>query len=429
MTLRKKKDKEQAPQTQKHVTVKEIPLVLNNDTYQRLTEARQETARVWNACVQIAQHLYHEDKWWVSEGELRKMLAGQFNLHSQCIQNVIEKYCENRENTSKLRRQGLTQWKYSWKHKKFYPVTWSYQGVIIQGKQITLKMGRGRKPIIMDLPVELPTVNRVELVYKDGKYSLHCAITELVKKPEKPGDKLAAIDVGEIHAMAITDSSEALIVTGRALRSIKQYRAKRLASINQAMSRCKKHSRKWKKLLKVKRKLLSRTRRQILDLNHKITRKVTDWCIEHKIGKVAIGNLDGVQRNTSKKKAVSKKQKSRKVNQKLSTWEFGKQTQLLEYKLSRYGIQLKKEDESYTSQTCPACGHRHKPKGRVFKCRCGYIEQRDVVGSLNFWRVNKYGEMKPQPTEKIIVKYLRPFVIRQKKVVVPAEPQALPKAG
>ena len=271
--------------------------------------------------------------------------------------------------------------------------------------------------------------NRVELVYKDGKYSLHCAITGLIEKPEKPGDKLAAIDLGEIHAMAITDSSEALIVTGRALRSIKQYRAKRLASINQAMSRCKKHSRKWKKLLMAKRKLLAKTRRQILDLTHKITRKVTGWCIEHKIGRVAIGNLDGVQRNTSRKKAALKKQKSRKVNQKLSTWEFGKQTQLLEYKLSRVGIQLKKEDESYTTQTCPACGHRHKPKGRVFKCRCGYIEHRDIVGSLNFWRVNKYGEMKPQPTGKIIVKYLRPFVLRQKKVVVPAEPQALPKAG
>lgn len=416
MALRKKTPKDS--QVQKHVTVAKIPLVINHDTFHRLTEARLEAAKVWNACVQIAQHFYFEDKYWISESELRKMLAGQFNLHSQCIQNVIEKYCENRENTSKLRKQGLTQWKYPWKYKKYYPVIWSSQGISLEGNKITLKMGRGRKPIVLDLPVALDQVNRVELVYQDGKYFLNCAITEVVEKPEKPGTKLAAIDLGEIHAMTITDGTEALIVTGRALRAIKQYRTKRLAGIQKAMARCKKHSRKWKKLLKAKRRVLSKTRRQILDLNHKITRIIANWCVKHQIGKVVVGTLDGVQRNTSKKK-------SKKVNQKLSQWEFGKQTQLLDYKLKRFGIKLTKKSEAYTSQTCPVCGHRHKPKGRVFKCHCGYTEHRDVVGSLNFWRLSLYGEMKPQPTTKLSLKYLRPFAYRQRKVVVVAEPQPL----
>jgi len=421
LAFRKKKEQN----SQKQVTVIEIPLAANPDIFQRLTKARLESARVWNACVQIACHLYIEDKYWVSESELRRLLAGQFTLHSQCVQNVIEKYCENRNTTSKHRRKGLTFWKYPWKTKKYYPAVWSSQGVVLNGKTITLKMGRGRKPIILNLPVTLTAVNRVELIYKDGKYSLNCAVTKTVEKPEAPGSKIAAIDMGEIHAMAVTDGADALIVTGRALRSVKQYRAKRLASIQKAMQGCKKNSRKWKKLLKTKRKLIAKTRRQILDLNHKITRKTADWCKDRQIGKVAVGLLDGVQRNTSSKKANPKKKiRSKKVNQKLSLWEFGKQTQLLEYKLKQNGIRLVKKSEAYTSQTCPECGHRHKPKGRVFKCRCGYKEHRDIVGALNFWRLNKYGEMKPQPTERIKPKYLRPSDF-QKKVVVVAEPQPL----
>lgn len=425
MALRKKK--EQDSRTQKQVTVVEIPLAVNQDTFRRLTKARLESARVWNSCVQIAQYLYSVDKHWVSESELRRMLAGQFNLHSQCVQNVIEKYCATRENTSGLRKQGLTHWKYPWKQKRYYPVIWSSQGVILENRKITLKMGRGRKPIMVNLPITLVAVNRVELVYKDGRYSLNCAVAEIVDKPEKPGDKIAAVDLGEIHAMTITDGNEALIVTGRALRSIKQYRAKRLASIQEVMQRCQKNSRKWKKLLKTKRKLLAKTRRQILDLNHKITHKAAKWCNERQIGKVVVGLLDGVQRNTTKKKATDPKKKirPRKVNQKLSTWEFGKQTQLLEYKLKQFGIRLDKKSEAYTSQTCPVCGHRHKPKGREYKCRCGYVQHRDVVGALNFWRLTKHGEMKPQPTEEIRTKYLRPFAFRQKKVVAVAEPQPL----
>ncbi len=428
MALRKKQEAKKSHK--KFVTVVEIPLTVDHETHHLLTAVRMEAARVWNACVQIAQYLYFEDKYWVSEKELRKMLAGQFKLHSQCIQNVIERYCENRDNTSKLRKQGLTRWKYPWKHKKYYPVIWSYQGVDLNGKTVTLKMGRGRKPIVLDLPMVLGQVNRVELVYKDRRYYLNCAITEVLKKPVKPGTKLVAIDMGEIHAMTITDGQEALIVTGRALRSIKRYRAKRLASIQRAITNYTKHSRKWRKLLKAKQKLLAKTRRQILDLNHKITRQVTNWCVGHQVGSVVIGDLDGVQRNTARKKSNSKKKiKSKKINQKLSQWEFGKQTQLLKYKLARLGIKLIKKSEAYTSQTCPSCGHRHKPKGRVFKCRCGYTEHRDVVGSLNLWRLAKYGKMVSQPAGEIATKYLRPYAFRQRKVVVVAEPQPLPNVG
>jgi len=49
-------------------------------------------------------------------------------------------------------------------------------------------------------------------------------------------------------------------------------------------------------------------------------------------------------------------------------------------------------DERYsTTRTCPACGHRYKPSGRMYRCRnlqCRFLYHyhRDGVGSINFRR-------------------------------------------
>ena len=61
----------------------------------------------------------------------------------------------------------------------------------------------------------------------------------------------------------------------------------------------------------------------------------------------------------------------------------------LENKLSRYGIELVKVSEAYSSQTCPHCGHRHKPTGRNYECQCGYKQHRDVVGAMNILNFNE----------------------------------------
>lgn len=58
-------------------------------------------------------------------------------------------------------------------------------------------------------------------------------------------------------------------------------------------------------------------------------------------------------------------------------------TQQLENKLSRYGIEMVKISEAYTSQTCPHCGEKHKPTNRNYKCKCGYTQHRDLVGAMN----------------------------------------------
>ena len=46
--------------------------------------------------------------------------------------------------------------------------------------------------------------------------------------------------------------------------------------------------------------VLSKSESQLEDALHKTT-KFVDWCIQHDVKHVVIGNLEGVQRNTKKK--------------------------------------------------------------------------------------------------------------------------------
>jgi len=60
---------------------------------------------------------------------------------------------------------------------------------------------------------------------------------------------------------------------------------------------------------------------------------------------------------------------------------------MIEYKARLAGVEVEYISEEYTSQTCPVCGHRHKPSNRNFKCPvCGFEYHRDGVGAMNIYK-------------------------------------------
>jgi putative transposase len=139
----------------------------------------------------------------------------------------------------------------------------------------------------------------------------------------------AAIDLGEIHAISsVSENHEGILITGRKLRSIKRLRNRKLAELQRKMKKWKKGSRQWKKYNKAKRYILSKTNIQLRDALHKISRKFVHWCAEQRIRHVVIGDVEGVQRHTRKKRGKT-------VNQKLAQWQFGQLLKYLEYTNSR----------------------------------------------------------------------------------------------
>ena len=102
-------------------------------------------------------------------------------------------------------------------------------------------------------------------------------------------------------------------------------------------------------------------------------------CVAAGVGEVFIGDPHGVRRRKSGKKH----------NQRMGQWEYGRDLRYLQQKLKRAGIACSTGSERGTSSRCPRCGHRHKPKGRVWQCKaCGFTGHRDLVGSVNMHEDN-----------------------------------------
>jgi hypothetical protein len=84
----------------------------------------------------------------------------------------------------------------------------------------------------------------------------------------------------------------------------------------------------------------------------------------------------------------------------------------LKYKGKFQGVKLEKIGEQYTTQSCPKCGHRHKPSGRNYQCKnpeCDFIGVRDLVGAANIKNKFENGSfISNYLLPPLVAKYLRP---------------------
>src|SRR5713226_9145489 len=198
------------------------------------------------------------------------------------------------------------------------------------------------------------------------------------------------------HLAAVTtNTGAAIVISGRCIRTLKRQRNMRHGQIAKKQARCQKYSRRWKKLQHAKNKMMNRIERRVRDLRHKATRQVIDFCKQEQVGTLFIGNPHGVRQEN----------KGRHHNQRMAQWEYGKDIDYLTHKSKQARIKSFTGSERGTSSQCPVCRHKHKPKGRVWKCRkCGFVGHRDVVGSVNMHRL-AYEQPVTFPRS---VTYLRP---------------------
>jgi putative transposase len=159
---------------------------------------------------------------------------------------------------------------------------------------------------------------------------------------------------------------------------------KRLAKLQQAMARKRRGSRAWHRLRRAKVRLKAKHKRVLRDLDHKISRAIVDVAVERKAQVIVLGDVRDVADGVSL---------SKQTNQKIANWSHGKVRQYVEYKASAEGMKVVLVGEAYSSQTCPHCGQRHKPRGRRYRCpSCGFLSHRDVVGQVNILSLYRHGE-------------------------------------
>jgi len=387
-----------------------VPVNCNKSDYQYLMQCNKYSAIIWNTCVDADQKSRKDTNKSLTRSELQFLMKKSVpHILANSINIVILKYVTARDAmfcSIKAKHENSSKVKLPYKIKKFYNTGWTYQNIRFYKDKGYLTLAkpvladsegilRKQKPIKCHLKFIPDNIVEIELVYRNGLY--------LLIKTKQENDNVliqseneASIDLGEIHSITSIDNNEnAIIITGRKLREIKQLRNKHLSKLRSRRSKCTKYSKQYKKYSRAIYNLKHKTDKKILDVVHKITKLYLDYCIKNNIRKVYYGDLDSCTRNTKIENRTS-----RKVRQKLSQWCYGLLTLELTNKLTRYGIELVKVKEYYTSKKCPRCGLLNTPKGRNYTCECGYSMHRDVNGAINIlndnsvYKVIRYKELK-----------------------------------
>jgi putative transposase len=378
--------------------------------YKYLLQCNKHSAKIWNYCVNIDKEYRKIHNKFLTRSELQFMMKKSVPIIlATSINYVILKYVTARDamfKSIKIKHENSNKVKLPYKEKQFFNTTWSYQNIkcyknenfITLSKPIIKKEGEKQQrqdPIKCCIKSIPDNIVEVELLYRNG-LKLAIKYKEENKNELIQSENEASIDLGEIHSITSIDNNEnAIIITGRRIRSIKRLRNKELAKLKSRRSKCTKGSRQYKKYSKAIYNLQYKTENKINDSVHKITKLYLDYCIQNNISKVYYGDLDSCTRNTKNKNHGNKF-----VRQKLSQWCYGLITLQLKNKLSRHDIKLKKVKEYYTSSKCPVCKELNNPNGRNYSCICGYKMHRDVNGAINIlndnsnYYIHKYNNLK-----------------------------------
>jgi putative transposase len=363
---------------------------------------------VYNWTLEQHWRKYRELSLWSSENETKKLYTANRvhdRLHSHSAAAAIEAFyvaCK----TARTRRKNEPEFPYPHKQKKFRTTIWKNSAIRVKDGIVRLSLAKGEDRLFFRLPSTMrhlrrENVREVRLVFdrSKDKYDWHLLVQDDRVPKRNNGLNVLGLDLGEIHPVAVSDQTQAAVFSCRELRSLFQYRNKRLADLNSLQSRCVPYSRKWKQLQWRRKRLLGKCKRKSRDILHKVSRSVVSYGVERSANLFVVGDVRGIKHNT---------QVNKNTRQKLAHWPHYRLTEYISYKAEEYGIQTIRISEAYSSQTCLNCGSRRKQIGRVYRCReCKFVFPRDVVGAANILSSHLYGEMgKVSP---ISYQYVRPY--------------------
>lgn len=354
-------------------TIKIDWLPKSGKQWQTYTAARLEAGRLWSWLVERHGDARQQGEKWPTKAELQQECKRQFPaLHSQSVQQTVADFCEAIASAESLRKRG-EEYEYPHKKPRYRQVIFTNQGAKVRNESLSLPCGTaGRLVVRLPKGVALPgRLMEVRLDY--GCIEIVCDIVDDVRI----GGPVLGIDLGVNTVVAATDGEKAILLSGHEIKATIQLRNKRLAEITAKQAHTTKGSRRHRRLQRCKYRMLSHAKNKVRDLCHKATRKVADAFPN---AKAYVGEPfnDAAQKMRRKEAQTVASACNRKL------------IGMLNYKLAAC-IEV---DESYTSQTCLVCGARSKHR-RIYRCRCGFIAPRDLVGCVNIRTIGIEGAMRP----------------------------------
>ncbi len=323
----------------------------------------------------------HQGIWLKPKHLMRLFTSEQLHAHTSdaCVQAFFAGLKSWRE-----RRKTDPTAKPPRKRKWYFRVEYKRSAMSLADGLLKLSNGRGNAPLVLEWAWACPQT--VVIHWTGTQYEAIATYTQQEASVAPQGNKVAGIDLGEIHLAVSHDGEHTHILNGRLLRSKRQYRNKLIAELASKIDRKKKGSRRRKKLLKSQQKQLKKLKHQIQDIEHKSTTRLVSTLYEEGVQTLVIGDVRAIRQGNDVGSTN---------NQKIHQWSHGSVRHKLTYKAQRLGMSVVLQEERYTSRTCPVCCHRRKskPSGRVFHCtnkQCGWTWHRDGVGAINIRK--KYRE-------------------------------------
>lgn len=226
-------------------------------------------------------------------------------------------------------------------------------------------------------------IQQIEIVPRKGYFELHAKI--LLPEPDwKQDGQVMAIDLGMRNPIVSMDEMGTVDIFkgGKVLSTLRYWNKEKARVQSEVMGRTKGK----KKSSPALRKMSKHGARQVKHSIHSMTSKVVELCVQRNVREVVVGDLTGIKKN----KDGTGKNWNKKSNQNWQQFPIQQVVAQLDYKLARYGIQLKEQDERGTSKgRCSLCGctdrsKLHRIHRGLFLCQnCNTTQNADVNGVGN----------------------------------------------
>ena len=202
-------------------------------------------------------------------------------------------------------------------------------------------------------------VNQIEL---DHTYAYVCFTVE--DKPKQDVQNYIGVDLNATSHCAVVANPQ----TGKILKLGKQ-----APHIHKKYKALRSHLQK-KKLYKKLRQTKGKESRIVKDINHKISKKIVDYCIKNNSG-IKLEKLTNIRKNKKNKKPF---------RYTLNSWSYYQLGQMICYKAQLQGIPVQYINPFNTSKKCSKCGNIGNRKGKLFKCsNCKHTDHADVNAGFN----------------------------------------------
>jgi putative transposase len=241
-----------------------------------------------------------------------------------------------------------------WRSKKYRPLTFhAKQGWTERDGMIRLSLGltvdaTGKKRQQSPLSFRTPTVTdssgnvvkpdewgEGQLCWdrQNRRWEWHVAY-RTAAPPALDPQRTLALDPGIINSFTTATETlvayECLVINGRAGRAIKHRRNTAVAEIVRKQSKCVKSSRQWRKYENARKRVSGKASDSLRNFDHHVARHVATVAQEADTGRVIVGDVRGIERNTAR---TDKRRFGKNQRRRLSQWSRGRQERYIAEKL------------------------------------------------------------------------------------------------